>query len=117
MSPELDVAPRLEVPVQLDAHDVDGYRTVARALRCLAAPTGARQHDDESDQGDRSRGEYAVRTNPHSTPVILRLPTELLLYLHERKSRRRLLGEATCQKCTAVSRLRLGRFANASAGY
>jgi hypothetical protein len=74
MSPELDVAPRLEVPVQLDAHDVDRY-SLRRALRGLAPPARAGQHDDESDEGDRSHGEYAVWTNPHSTPVILRLPT------------------------------------------
>jgi hypothetical protein len=57
MSPKLDVAPRLEVPVQLDTYDVDGYRTVARALRRNATPSRAGQHDDESDQANRSRSE------------------------------------------------------------
>ena len=79
MHSKLDVAPRLEIPVQLDAHDRDG-EPLGRSLRSLATPAGARQHDDQRDQRDRCRREQSVGPRKsHSTPLLLRLPTYVLL--------------------------------------
>jgi hypothetical protein len=89
--PELDVAPSLEVPVQLDADDRDRQFLV---LPRLAAPAGARQHDDESDQGNRSRDEHAMWTRKSHATVILRLIDKILLNRFQRKETTRLAVDA-----------------------
>ena len=118
MSPELDVAPRLEVPVQLDADDVD-RQPLGRALGRLATPARAREHDDESDQGDRSCSEYPVGPrNSHSTPISFRATHACPPpFASDRKSRRRLLGEATLPKVYLSRQPATRGVMNASAVY
>ena len=91
---------RLDAPCAALPRPPELGRTTTRATRAIAPAVSTRW------------GRILTRLREFSG-----YPPSSSSYLHERKSRTRLLGEATCQKCTAVSRPRLGHFPTASGDY